>query len=108
MSEEASETAVGLADISLLGNNYMLERALRNNQLLYHMVTKHHFFWHIAYMARYQNPRWTACFEFEDFMGKIKLCAQAAMAGSSLARVGSKVMEHFLLSLHLKLVYLRL
>ena len=73
------------------------------SQMLYGVVTKHHFFWHICDLAKYQNPRWTACFEFEDFMGKIKKCAQASMAGSSLPLIGAKVMKCFCLAYHLRL-----
>ena len=87
----------------LLCHNYFVKCALARGRLLYHMATKMHLFWHLVDMARWQNPRWAACFEFEDFMGKMKKSAQAAMAGSSLALIGSKVMEYCLLSLHLKI-----
>ena len=44
-----------------------------------------------------------AGFDFEDLMGKIKICAQASMAGSSLPLIGSKIIEHSMLSLDLRL-----
>ena len=103
LSVGESAQALDLADDFLLCNNYLLKEAVRRGDMLYPIMTKHHHTWHIADMSRYQNPRWTACFEFEDFMGKIKRSAQASLAGSSLARIGSKVMEHFVMSLHLRM-----
>ena len=103
LDQASSDRALGLAEDFLLCNNALLKAALREDQCFFGMVTKHHLFWHIAYLARFQNPRWTACFEFEHFMGDVKVCAQAAMSGSSLALIGNKVLEHFLLALHLRL-----
>ena len=95
------------ADRFLLLNNFLLRRALERNQLMYQMVAKTHMMWHLADMSYWQNPKWTSCFEFEDFIGKQKRCAKTCIAGSSLMLVGSKVMEQYLLSLHLKLDDLR-
>ena len=103
VSDSEAARAVELADDFLICNNYLLREAMRRRQLLYNHVSKTHLTWHIAYMARWQNPKLTACFDFEDFMGYIKTCAQASVAGSPLTLIGSKVLEHFLLSLHLRL-----
>ena len=103
LSDEAAAEALECADDFLMQNNFLLQKSLEKGFLLYHMVSKTHFMWHITFFAKWQNPRWAACFEFEDMMGKIKLCAQNAMAGTSLALMGSKCLEHLLLHLHLRL-----
>ena len=103
LSDSEAARAVELADDFMISNNYLLRQAMRRRQVLYNVVTQTHMTWHIADMARWQNPSLTACFDFEDFMGDIKKCAQASIAGSQLSLIGSKVLEHFLLSLHLRL-----
>ena len=103
LTEALSAEALECANQFLLLNNYLLTVAVERQQLHYGHVTKHHMMWHIADMSKYQNPKVTACFEFEDFMGKVKKCAQASMAGSSLPLIGCKVLECFLLALHLRL-----
>ena len=103
VSADLADRVLHLADEFLLLNNAMMQLSLERNQLFYHHVFKTHLMWHICHMARFQNPKWTACFEVEDLMGCVKVCAQSAMAGSSLPLIGSKVIEHFCLALHLKL-----
>ena len=107
LSRAASDEALDCADQFLLLNNFLLKRSLERHQMMYGMVTKHHMMWHIADLSRFQNPKWTSCFEFEDFVGKMKRCAQASMAGSSLALIGNKVLECFVLAFHLRLDALR-
>ena len=70
LEDASAEEALRLADRFLLLNDYLLRRALEKNQRLYNYVVKTHMVWHLAYMSRYQNPKWTACFEFEDFYGE--------------------------------------
>ena len=103
LPREAANRALSLADDFLLFNNFLLKTDMGNGHLMYHMTFKHHLLWHIAMMSTFQNPRWAACFEFEDFMGKIKLCAKSTQVASPLYLVGAKVIEHYLLALHLKL-----
>ena len=93
LPRDVADRALDLADEFLPFNNYLLKTALEKGQLMYHMIFKHHLFWHITMMAAFQNPRWSACFEFEDIMGQKKTCAQNA-AGSSLRIVGGQVMQH--------------
>ena len=103
LGDAAAAEALTCADQFLLLNNLLLNVAVERHQLHYGLVTKHHLMWHIADLSKFQNPKFTACFEFEDFMGKVKKCAQASMAGSSLPLIGSKVLECVLLAFHLRL-----
>eukprot|EP00974_Lingulodinium_polyedra_P055889 5374491-Lingulodinium_polyedra.AAC.1 len=48
--------------------SWLLHRAVSRNEPNYNITPKFHWLWHIAYMARFLNPRFTWCYEFEDFM----------------------------------------
>eukprot|EP00959_Pyramimonas_sp_CCMP1952_P230196 4812679-Pyramimonas_sp.AAC.1 len=58
---------------------------------------------HIAELSRWFNPAWMWCFEFEDFIGQLVHCARCSTAGTPPHLVPFKVMECFLMNLHLKL-----
>ena len=72
-------------------------------QLLFNFVTKFHILWHIADVCHLLNPRAVWCFDFEDFVGSAKLSAMASLAGTPMKLIGNKVLDNFLLLMHLTL-----
>ena len=48
--------------------------------------------------ARFLNPTHIWCYEFEDLVGAVVTSARGAMAGTPLSKVGSKMLENWLLA----------
>ena len=103
LSDAASEEALRCADDFLLEYNVLCRAAIDRIHMMYPIQFKTHMMWHSVWFSQLHNPRWTACFEFEELMGKVTVCVQQAMYGTSLSLIGSKILEHFLLSFHLRL-----
>ncbi len=93
-----------LCDTYLLAYNSLAKDAADMGRLLYNVgFFKLHLAWHMCYYARYMNPRFLACFAFEDFMGRLTASAKACLAATPMSRLGCKVMENYLLVLELSL-----
>ena len=87
----------------LLHYHWLAKCSEHRLELNYNFTFKCHFLWHIVYYARYLNPRLSWCYEFEDFVGVMILCAKSCMAGTPLRLVGNNCLENFLLVLQLRL-----
>ena len=87
----------------LVHYNWLTSFSAKCGLLNYNLVTKRHMIWHICHQGRFLNPRVGWCFEFEDYVGVVVRCAKGSMHGSSLAIVGRKCLENFLLLLQLSL-----
>lgn len=70
--------------------------AASDSELLFHVLPKHHMFWHLAYRCRWEHPRLgNTCLD-EDFVGKIKKIVQYSTSSLSLHLVAAKVTEKFM------------
>ena len=86
------------AEIDALLSDYcaLAAQADADGDLLWNLAPKWHWFWHLGHRAQYAHPRRGACLIDEDFVGKIKVVAQAALAGTQLHNVVLKVMEKYI------------
>ena len=75
------------------------ERGLK----LFKITPKFHFWLHIAWMARYVNPRFAWCYADEDFVGKIATIAYASSFGRGPIKLGTSLMHRYLVALALRI-----
>ena len=101
LSEAESTAALESVNTYYEHHTWLLHNALANNRLLYNVVPKTHYLWHIAFLSRWMNPRYLWCYDAEDFMHVIVATSKACIAGSPMMIVGNKVMENFSLSYEL-------
>ena len=87
----------------MLHNNFLLKWSLSRGRRNYTIVFKTHALWHIADQAKFMNPRFLWCYEFETFMGMLVKAAKACVAGTPMLLVGNKVLENWLLVAQLRL-----
>ena len=69
----------------------------------YHMVPKHHMCKHLAQNFKFLNPRYTGCFQSEDFVGKKSRLAHSCSFGVSKTKLSWKLLAKYRLMLHLVL-----
>jgi hypothetical protein len=67
----------------------------REGKLLFALVPKHHYLYHLADRALWLNPRRSCCFVDEDFVGVLKNVVAASSFGSEPHHVPGKVMEKY-------------
>ena len=103
LTEAEHAMALDSVEIFLLNYNWLTAHAVGQDRLNYSLQFKHHALWHIAHMSRWINPCSHWSYEFEDFMGQIVASTRNCMHGTPLHRVGCKVIENYLLALHLYL-----
>lgn len=77
--------------------------AWEEDKALYNVVFKHHAFFHACDRAQWGNPRWTWCYKFEDFMGKMVVAASSCSHGTSPELLGGKVLQNYRLALSCRL-----
>ena len=82
---------------------WLIRRSLDRGELNWANKQKLQTLFHIVDLAKYLNPRFTWCYEYEDHMNSVVLAAKACMSGTPMYRVGSKVIENALLVIALSL-----
>jgi len=75
------------------------ERGLK----LFLVTPKFHFWLHIAYFARYCNPKYAWCYANEDFVGKIAQVAHAASFGLGPLKLGPSLVHRYLVAMALRI-----
>ena len=60
-------------------------------------------FVHTIQNSYWMNPRVTWCYEFESAIGDMVGCAKSCLAGTSMQRIGSKVIDSYLLVVQISL-----
>ena len=103
LSDAESNAALYHCENFLVHYNWLTQNSMQELRLNYNLVTKHHAIWHIAYFAKFLNPRLIWCMEFEDFVGTMLKSAKGCMSGTPLVSVGRKVLENYLLVLRLRI-----
>ena len=103
LSRADADAVLDQCERFLVHYNWLTNFSVARGRLNYNLVGKHHAIWHIAYHAKFLNPRKIWCMEFEDFVGVMLKSAKGCMSGTPLVQVGRKVLENFLLVLRLRL-----
>ena len=67
----------------------------RRGDPLWICIVKFHKLWHMAHRAQYLCPRRGACFIDEDFVGVVKVIAQACSSGAQLHSTLGKLVEKY-------------
>jgi len=66
----------------------------------YLMPGKFHNMWHIAANAKFLSPKVTACYSFEDFIGKVQRCGKSCTAGTQMHKVPTKIFSNVVVAKH--------
>ena len=74
------------------------------NELLWSVVPKHHWLYHLSRRAEWLNPRCGDTSIDEDFLGKLKGIVTSCSAGSSLRLIGDKALSKYRWGLHFELM----
>ena len=72
--------------------------------LLWKLVPKHHWQFHLAQKARWLNPRVSACFLDEDFVGQLKQIVATCTPGTPMEEVPLSVQAKVSWSMHFEQV----
>ena len=86
----------------LVHYNFLHKYWASRGKMLYNVTIKAHVLWHIAYDAKFLNPRSAWVYDFEDFVGKICKSAQACVAGTPMHLISEKVCTNFVLVTELR------
>jgi len=70
---------------------------------LFKITPKFHFWLHIAYYARFVNPRFAWTYADEDFVGKIAQVAHASSFGLGPLRLGPSMVHRYVLAVALRM-----
>ncbi len=74
------------------------ERGLK----LFHIIPKFHFWLHIAWLARFCNPKLAWCYSDEDFVGKIAQVAFSVSFGRGPLRLSVALVRRYLVAIALR------
>ena len=102
-SDAQAAQAERAMDDYLEANTRLKEHHVARDSPKYHMVPKHHLCKHLAQSFKYMNPRYTWCFQSEDFVGKMSRLAHSCSFGVSKAKLSRKVLAKYRLMLHIVL-----
>ena len=91
----------------LLLKKYVIvaQAADAREELLFSIVPKHHWMWHLAHRSQYLNPRRGNTMVDEDFVGHVKTLVQACVHGTKPHMVPIKVAEKMVWALYILSVY---
>ena len=95
LSSESAEEVWADANEFVLHYDWLMKENLDRGRLLYNPAFKLHAFLHISYYTRYLHPRATWCYQYEDFIGRVKRLAVACARGSPMHRIPGKVMQQY-------------
>ena len=103
LSDDEANSCKQHVEEFLLAYNWLVCFRRDKAQMVYNFTTKMRFLWHMADLAKFLSPKLVWCYEFEDYVGTIKRSALAAMPGSSLQKIGRKVIDNTLFVMFLLL-----
>ena len=72
---------------------------------MFHVLPKHHVFWHMCLKCKMQHPRLGATLQDEDYMGRIKGIVVRSSAGLQLHCIPHTVVQKMLWGKELLLTY---
>jgi hypothetical protein len=69
---------------------------------LWSLVPKHHFAWHVAQQAAFENPRMAWCYSGEDFCGRTAKLGHMGLTGKPMHDITAAVVPKWRLGFHLR------
>ena len=99
----SSQKLAHLGEEIILHYNALTISSLDSGVLRFNPIFKCHFLLHITALSKWQHPRATWCYVFEDFVGRIKKLAVSGYHGCALHRIPQKVLEQYCLALAIML-----
>ena len=103
LSDLDAHEALHCIEMHLVHYNWLAQHSVSRSVRAYILQYKHHNLYHLAEYARFFNPIFCWCFQFEDFMQVLKTSARNCIAGTPMAIVGKKIIQNFVLVLELTL-----
>jgi hypothetical protein len=95
MNPASAEELVLAVDSFLAVYARLAQRADLAHRLLWNAVPKLHALWHFARQAAWLHPRRGACYQDEDFMGRVKGAVQSCTAATPLHQIARTVLEKY-------------
>lgn len=103
LTDEEYAAALEKGSFFLQGYEWLNTWAQGAGRNLFHIVYKHHTFWHLVENSKWMNPRFHWCFRSEDFVGKISRLAHSISSGVRSTRLCRKVAPKYRVLLHVRL-----
>ena len=76
--------------------------AKANDDMNWHVVSKHHMAFHMSESFRLLNCKFNWCFKSEDFVGRVALMGHSASFGVKSTALTLKLMEKYRLLMYIK------
>eukprot|EP00969_Alexandrium_andersonii_P148006 6543020-Alexandrium_andersonii.AAC.1 len=95
LSTEAARTIERTVGRFLRHYKWLALKALEDGVFAWKLVTKHHYFEHIAMAARFLNPRVGWTYQYENMVQKVLRVAKACANGTPPHRIGVPLMHKY-------------
>ncbi len=82
----------------------LAKEANDRGKMIWSLVNKHHFFYHVGQQAAFGNPTFVWCYMSEDYVGGVSKAGHGAAVGSGICIVVRKIAERIRIVRHLQLV----
>jgi hypothetical protein len=102
-SDLEAAMAVEFMDEFLVESEWLNSWAEKQGNMLFNLVNKHHYCWHLSRKFKYLNPRVTWTFKTEDYVGKISTLGHNCAMGKSKLLVANVLCEKYRECEHLRL-----
>ena len=91
----------------LLHYSWLSEQSLSQvpARFKWNIVTKFHYFWHLAKQAQDINPRMAWCYANEDFVGKITVIGMSCRHGQAAAWRSNSLMMKYIFGITLRMIH---
>ena len=76
--------------------------------LLWGVVPKFHYMWHIAHESSDLNPRLSWCYGNEDFVGKLAVIGMSCRHGAAAAHKSKSLIDKYILDIVLRIIHYQL
>ena len=86
--------------------SWLARNAFEHRRLMWSQVPKHHFLYHLGVQSRWLNALMAWTYSAESFVGKISKIGLACSRGTAATKVGSSVLEKWLVAYYMLLTRL--
>ena len=95
------------SDVNALLAHYswLAKSSVDNGVMLWAVVPKHHYMWHLAQEAKDMNPRMTWCYANEDVVGKLAVIGMSTRHGLAAAYRSRSLGNRYILGITLRLIH---
>jgi len=102
LSDDEFQVMKKAAKVFLNQYTYLSRLALDDAKMVYNVVPKFHYFYHLVMHARWTNPRFAWCYGGEDLVGKISTLGMSCTRGTAVYNVPEKLMSKYRLAVHVE------